>query len=760
MSLSRKIAGKTILIVGGGLLQVPIIQTARMMKLTTVVADMNAQAPGMKICDVPMAMSTKDIEGMVRESKKLATKIKIDGVITAGTDASMTVAAVANALDLPGIRYVDAEAASNKVKMRERLKKAGIPLPGFAPVWSFSDTREALEFLKFPLVMKPADNMGARGVIKVETREELQAAFKHAKKYSPTGEMILEEYMPGPEVSVDALTWNGNFVITGIADRIIEREPFFIEMGHNMPSSLNSSVLKEVEDVMFRSMKALGITLGAGKGDIKVTPDGVKVGEIAARLSGGFMSAFTFPLSSGINLNRAAILISLGEEPDNLTPTVQRVSIERCLLAPRGKLLAIDGIEETRKIEGVNDLFLMNKIGDIIQEPTNNIEKTGHVIISADTLEQAESVFDEVKNTIRFTCDELYSVSEKEIQQNARLRFGKEVCWVCKVCDGTDCASGVPGMGGLGRMLTFQDNVNALREYSILPKYIREHTQAVVETSFLGKTIKTPVMAAPMTGAVTNMNGAMDEFTFAATLLEGCRTSGTLAWLGDGASPEKYLIMLEAIRKTKADAILICKPREDEGLLEERFRESENSGLLAIGMDVDAVNFRTMTLKNISSVTRNVSRLGKIRSLTKLPFIVKGIMTPQDAQLAIDAGADCIVVSNHGGRVLDDMPGTARVLPGIRKAIGDKVRIAVDGGVRSGMDVFKMIALGADTVLVGRPMAIFAVGGGVAGIRFLISQYTENLLQSMNVTGVGTLKEIGMELLFRKKMDEENSIPE
>ncbi|PJZ30091.1 alpha-hydroxy-acid oxidizing protein [Leptospira kmetyi] len=760
MSLSHKITGKTILIVGGGLLQVPIIQTARMMKLTTVVADMNGDALGMKICDVPMVMSTKDIEGMVRESKKLATKIKIDGVITAGTDASMTVAAVANALDLPGIRYVDAEAASNKVKMRERLKKAGIPLPGFAPVWSLSDTREALEFLKFPLVMKPADNMGARGVIKVENREELQAAFKHAKKYSPTGEMILEEYMPGPEVSVDALTWNGNFVITGIADRIIEREPFFIEMGHNMPSALSPSVLKEVEDVMFRSMKALGINLGAGKGDIKVTPDGVKVGEIAARLSGGFMSAFTFPLSSGINLNRAAILIALGEEPDNLTPTLQRVSIERSLLAPRGKLIAIDGIEETRKIDGVKDLFFMNKIGDIIQEPTNNIEKTGHVIISADTLKEAEAVFDQVKNTIRFTCDELYSISEKEIQQNARTRFGKEVCWVCKVCDGTDCASGVPGMGGLGRMLTFQDNINALQEYSILPKYIREHTQASVETSFLGKKIKTPMMAAPMTGAVTNMNGAMDEFTFAATLLEGCQSSGTLAWLGDGASPDKYLIMLEAVRKTKADAILICKPREDEGLLKERFQESESAGLFAIGMDVDAVNFKTMALKNISSVTRDVSKLGKIRSLTKLPFIVKGIMTPEDAKLALDAGADCIVVSNHGGRVLDDMPGTARVLSGIRKAVGDKIQIAVDGGVRSGMDIFKMIALGANTVLVGRPMAIFAVGGGVAGVRFLISQYTENLLQSMNVTGVETLQGIGTDLLFRKKLDEENSVSE
>ncbi|WP_039947954.1 alpha-hydroxy-acid oxidizing protein [Leptospira fainei] len=752
--MSRKVAGKTILIVGGGLLQVPIIQTAKTMQLRTIVADMNPEAPGLKICDLPLVMSTKDIEGMVRESKKLATTIKVDGVITAGTDASMTVAAVSNALDLPGIRFVDAEAASNKVKMRERLKKAGVPIPGFAAIWSIQDTRDALEFLKFPLVMKPADNMGARGVVKVNNREELQAAFKHAKKYSPTGEMILEEYMPGPEVSVDALAWDGNYAITGIADRIIEREPYFIEMGHNMPSALSESVLKEIEDVMFRGMKALGIHRGAGKGDIKVTPDGVKIGEIAARLSGGFMSAFTFPLSSGINLNRAAILIALGEEPDNLEPLYKRVSIERALLAPKGKLLAIEGFEEAKKIDGVTDIFLLHKIGDIIPEPTNNIEKTGHVIITADTLSDAEKIFDSVRATVRFTCDELYSVSDKEIAQNARIRFGKEICWVCKVCDGTDCASGVPGMGGVGRMLTFQDNINALAEYAILPRYIREHVHASTEIEFLGQKLSTSIMAAPMTGAITNMNGAMDEYTLAYTLLEGCIASGTVAWLGDGASPEKYSVMLDALSKVGGKGILICKPREDEGLLKERFQEAEERGIIALGMDIDAVNFKTMVQKKIPSITRNLDALSRIRSLTKLPFILKGIMTPEDACLAVDAGANGIVVSNHGGRVLDDMPGTARVLSSIRDSIGTKIHISVDGGIRSGADAFKMHALGADTVLVGRPMAISAVGGGVAGVRFLIGQYTETLLQAMNTVGASKISEIKREFIFKKKEEE------
>ncbi|MCU0825665.1 MAG: ATP-grasp domain-containing protein, partial [Leptospira sp.] len=347
----KSVEGKTVLIIGGGLLQVPIIQTAKTMRLRTIVADMNPQSIGFQIADGQIVMSTKDVEGMVREAKRFVMSEPIHGVITAGTDASMTVAAVAGALSLPGIRFVDAEAASNKVKMRQRLKEFGMPIPNFAPVWSLNDAKEALSFLKFPLVMKPADNMGARGVIKVERADDLNHAFRHAKRFCPTGELILEEYMEGPELSVDALAFNGQIRMTGIADRIIEREPYFIEIGHNMPSRMPKSVLAEVEQVMAGGMRALGIHLGAGKGDIKVTKDGVKIGEIAARLSGGFMSAFTYPLSTGVNLNRAALLISLGETPDNLEPVLNRVSIERSLLSKPGKLLAINGIEEAKKIE-------------------------------------------------------------------------------------------------------------------------------------------------------------------------------------------------------------------------------------------------------------------------------------------------------------------------------------------------------------------------------------------------------------------------
>lgn len=746
----KSVEGKTILIIGGGLLQVPIIQTAKTMRLHTVVADMNPSSIGFQIADESIVMSTKDVEGMVRESKKFAQNSPIHGVITAGTDASMTVAAVASALQLPGIRFVDAEAASNKVKMRQRLKEFGMPIPRFAAVWSLLDAKEALDSLTFPLVMKPADNMGARGVIKVNHKDDLPSAFRHAKRFCPTGELILEEYMEGPELSVDALAFQGQIRMTGIADRIIEREPYFIEVGHNMPSAMPKEILDEVERVMAGGMRALGIHLGAGKGDIKVTKEGVKIGEIAARLSGGFMSAFTYPLSTGVNLNRAALLISLGETPDNLDPVLNRVSIERSLLSKPGKLISIGGVEEIKKIDGVSEVFIQSKPGDIIKEPTNNIDKSGHVIIVADNLKDAEVVFEKVKQTIRFEVDEQFSITEKEIGDQARIRFGKDICWVCKQCDGSNCASGIPGMGGVGRMETFHDNSVALSEYSILPGYIRDHIIPEIHTKFLGYDLKTPIMAAPMTGVGTNMNFVMTDSDYANLVVRSFIQNGSLAWLGDGASPEKYKIMLDALKKSSGKGILICKPREDESMLVDRFLEAEADGVFALGMDIDAVNFKTMVQKNLSSITRPLDRLVRLKEKTKLPFILKGIMNPEDAKLAVEGGFSAIVVSNHGGRVLDGMPGTARVLPKIAEAVKGKIPLLVDGGIRSGMDVFKMLALGADAVLLGRPVAISLVGGEEAGIRFLLQKYSEELKQSMSVTGAKTLVDIKRTMLLHK----------
>jgi len=286
---------KTILIIGGGLLQMPAILTAKKMGLQVIVTDYNPDALGMRDADIPIVMSTRDIEGSVRIAKAQNELTPISGVLTVGTDASMAVAAVANALNLPGIKFDDAEAATNKIKMRMRFKEHGVPSPNFLPVWSLSDAKKAGKILKFPIVIKPSDNMGARGVMRVDNFNQLADAFKFSKGASPSGELIMEEFMEGPELSIDAIIYNSEITITGIADRIIEYPPFFIETGHNMPSSLPRDTQDAACHVMKLGIRALGIDVGAAKGDIKITRDGPMIGELAARRSGGFMSPILIP---------------------------------------------------------------------------------------------------------------------------------------------------------------------------------------------------------------------------------------------------------------------------------------------------------------------------------------------------------------------------------------------------------------------------------------------------------------------------------
>ena len=438
-------------------MQLPLIQTALDMNINPVVFDMDAEAPGRVIAHRFVQMSTRDIDGCVREAKKLSQEMSIHGAITAGTDASRAVSAIAAALDLPGIRYSDAEAASNKVLMRKRLRKAGVPVPDFFPVWNLKEARDGLDELGCPAVLKPAENMGARGVIKIRDRSELVAAYRHAKKHSTTGEMILEQYMEGPELSVDALTFNGEFWITGVADRIIDKEPFFIERGHNMPSAMDASILQEVERVMIAGMKALGIHTGAGKGDIKVTPQGVKIGELAARLSGGWMSSHTYPIHSGVQLYRAAIEIATGQRPTNLKPNRNRIVIERGLFSSPGRIISLSGDQAMRQVPGVEEVILTKKPGQIMQELTSNIDKVGHVICSGETLADAEFVAAQAMRLFELEVDETAGVDWAVVEERARERLSDQVCWVCKVCDGQNCASGIPGMGGIGSQKSFQE---------------------------------------------------------------------------------------------------------------------------------------------------------------------------------------------------------------------------------------------------------------------------------------------------------------
>ncbi|HEY9592883.1 MAG TPA: ATP-grasp domain-containing protein [Spirochaetia bacterium] len=381
---------RTILILGAGIMQVPAIRIARRKGWRVVVADGNPSAMARDMADVFATVDLKDRDGLVRLAEECRGNGGLDGIFTAGTDFSSSVAWVAERLGLPGIGFETAMRATDKVLMREALAKAGVPSPAFALWTGDRDPRSLLGGpLDFPLVVKPVDNMGARGVRRVDDPEGLVEACARAIELSRTRRVIVERFMVGPELSLDAVVAGGAVTVCGVADRHIFFPPSFVEMGHTMPTSLDAATTRRIEEVFIAGIHALGIDNGAAKGDIKLTREGPMVGEIAARLSGGYMSGWTFPLSSGVEVTEAALNVAVGLAPGDLTPTLRRTSAERALISIPGVVDAVIGVEEARRLPGVVEVFMRVKPGDEVVFPSNNVEKCGNVIAVADTRAEA-----------------------------------------------------------------------------------------------------------------------------------------------------------------------------------------------------------------------------------------------------------------------------------------------------------------------------------------------------------------------------------
>lgn len=333
-----------------------------------------------------------------------------------------------------------------------------------------------------------------------------------------------------------------------------------------------------------------------------------------------------------------------------------------------------------------------------------------------------------------------------DIRNEAREKL-KGYCRVCPVCDGRACSGEVPGMGGVGTGSAFKVNLEALRKYRLNLRTLHGVKNPVTECSLFGLSLKTPVLSAPMTGTTYNMGGALSEREFAGMIISGSKAAGSLGFSGDGADPAMYDSGVEALAEEGGWGIPIIKPREQEQVIE-RIRRAEVAGAAAVGMDVDGAGLVTMALKGQPVGPKTRAELEEIIFSTKLPFIVKGIMTVDEAVMCAEAGAAGIVVSNHGGRILDHTPGAADVLPGIAAEVKGKLTIFADGGVRTGVDVLKLLALGADAVLVGRPLVVGAFGGGMEGVRLIIEKLTGELNQAMILTGCASLSDISERILY------------
>jgi NAD(P)H-dependent flavin oxidoreductase YrpB (nitropropane dioxygenase family) len=333
----------------------------------------------------------------------------------------------------------------------------------------------------------------------------------------------------------------------------------------------------------------------------------------------------------------------------------------------------------------------------------------------------------------------------KEVRKKARERM-KGYCRVCPVCDGRACAGEVPGMGGIGTGAGFASNVAALAQLRFNMRVIHGVTEPKTSLQVLGCELSLPVLAAPIGGVSFNMGGKVEENDYVRAVLGGCREKGLIGCTGDGVPDFIHEAGFSVIHSLDGWGIPFIKPWEDREL-GEKLAKASDAGAKIVGMDLDAAGLFTLRLMGRPVFPRPAETLSKIVRNSDMKWILKGIMTPEEARIAVEIGADAIVVSNHGGRVLDHTPGTAEVLPAVSDAVGGKITVLADGGIRTGADVLKMLALGADAVMIGRPFSVAAVGGFKEGVCTWIDQLRAELIQAMILTATADVASVDRGIL-------------
>ncbi len=335
----------------------------------------------------------------------------------------------------------------------------------------------------------------------------------------------------------------------------------------------------------------------------------------------------------------------------------------------------------------------------------------------------------------------------QEILTNARTCSGP-YCKVCPVCNGLACKNTVPGPGAKGIGTGFIRNYQKWQELCVNMDTICENKPADTGVTLFGRKFVLPVFAAPVGAMQLHYGDKYTDLEYNDLLVSACAGAGIAAFTGDGTNPAVVEAAAEALKKHGGLGVPTIKPW-DIGTIRQKLDLVKAADPIAVAMDIDAAGLPFLKGLEPPAGSKTVEELREIAQMAGKPFILKGIMTVRGAEKALEAGAAGIVVSNHGGRVLDQCPATAEVLPAIADAVGGRLTILVDGGIRSGMDVFKALALGADGVLIGRPFVTMVYGGGAEGVKVYVDKLQSELADTMAMCGAHSLKEIDRSMIFR-----------
>ena len=308
-----------------------------------------------------------------------------------------------------------------------------------------------------------------------------------------------------------------------------------------------------------------------------------------------------------------------------------------------------------------------------------------------------------------------------DVLNNARQCIG-QYCKACPVCNGVACKNQIPGPGAKGVGDTAIRNYNKWAEIRVNMDTLCENGTPDTGVELFGKTFKYPFFAGPVGAVNLHYSDTYTDMTYNDVLVRACAENGIAAFTGDGTNPDVMTMATKAIGAAGGCGVPTIKPWNID-TVKAKMEQAKASGCFAVAM-------------------------AEIVKLAERPFIVKGVMTVKGALKAKEAGAAAIVVSNHGGRVLDQCPATAEVLPEIAEALkGSGVKILVDGGIRSGVDVFKALALGADAVLICRPFVTAVYGGGEEGVKCYIDKIAAELADTMQMCGAHSLADITRDMV-------------
>jgi len=333
-----------------------------------------------------------------------------------------------------------------------------------------------------------------------------------------------------------------------------------------------------------------------------------------------------------------------------------------------------------------------------------------------------------------------------EVLDNARKNIGPN-CKACPVCNGLACKNTLPGPGSKAPGNGANDNYNAWRKIKLNMDTIVENTEIDTSKEFLGRKLAFPLFSAPIGSIRLQYNPSDDVRDFNEKCMTACEAKGIMHFYSSGLSEDVHRAAIESRISHSNSGLPVINPEADEVIIEQMNRCDEKLSPLAKAVVVDSAGLPHLKACHGSAGTKSVEQLKLLKEKSGGAFIVKGVMTVKAALKAVEAGADAIVVSNHGGRVLAESPATAEVLEEIAKAVKGKTTIIVDGGIRSGADMFKAFALGADVCMICRPVLVSYYGGGTEGIECYFDKLRNELVDTMYMCGARSIDEITRDMV-------------